>query len=84
MSPRPTTLLIAHRFSTIRDADRVVVLDSGRVIEEGTPAELVAAGGWFSRLAERSQEGVPVSVVDDASGAAGEEGSGEGVGEEDD
>jgi ABC-type bacteriocin/lantibiotic exporters, contain an N-terminal double-glycine peptidase domain len=54
--PRPTTLLVAHRFSTLRDADRVAVLDAGRVVEEGTPAELLAAGGWFSRLAARSQE----------------------------
>jgi ABC-type multidrug transport system fused ATPase/permease subunit len=57
LSPRPTTLLIAHRYSTLRDADRVAVLDAGRVVEEGTPEELLAAGGWFSRLAARSQEG---------------------------
>jgi ABC-type multidrug transport system fused ATPase/permease subunit len=56
LNPRPTTLLIAHRFSTLRDADRVAVLDAGRVVEEGTPEELVAAGGWFGRLVARNQE----------------------------
>ncbi len=56
LSPRPTTLLIAHRYSTLRDADRIAVLDAGRVVEDGTPAELLAAGGWFSRLAARSQD----------------------------
>jgi ABC-type multidrug transport system fused ATPase/permease subunit len=56
LNPRPTTLLIAHRFSTLKDADRVAVLDAGRVVEEGTPEELVAAGGWFSRIVARNQE----------------------------
>ena len=56
LTPRPTTLLIAHRFSTLKDADRVAVLDAGRVVEEGTPEELVAAGGWFSRIVARNQE----------------------------
>ncbi|MBK9089662.1 MAG: ABC transporter ATP-binding protein [Holophagales bacterium] len=58
LTPRPTTLLIAHRFSTLKDADRVAVLDAGRVVEEGTPEELVAAGGWFSRIVARNQESV--------------------------
>ena len=40
-----TTLIIAHRLSTVRRADRVVVLERGRVVEEGTHAELVGAGG---------------------------------------
>jgi len=54
--PRPTTLLIAHRFATLRAADRIAVLDGGRVVEEGTPEELAARGGWFGRLAARSDE----------------------------
>ncbi|MGA0608966.1 lipid A export permease/ATP-binding protein MsbA [Caldimonas sp. KR1-144] len=45
-----TSIVIAHRLSTIEAADRVVVLDEGRVIEEGTHAELIARGGLFSRL----------------------------------
>ena len=43
-----TTIIIAHRFSMVKDADYVYVIESGRVIEEGTPEELIAAGGWFA------------------------------------
>jgi len=49
---KPTTLLIAHRYSMVKDADHVIVLDHGNIREQGTPAELLAAGGWFARLAE--------------------------------
>jgi subfamily B ATP-binding cassette protein MsbA len=45
-----TTLIIAHRLSTVRRADRVVVLDQGRVVEEGTHAELLAHGGTYAAL----------------------------------
>lgn len=45
-----TSIVIAHRLSTIEAADRVVVLDEGRMVEEGTHAELIARGGLFSRL----------------------------------
>ena len=45
-----TTLIIAHRLSTVRRADRVVVLDAGAVVEEGTHAELLARGGLYARL----------------------------------
>ena len=54
-----TVLVIAHRLSTIRNADHIVVLDHGRVIEQGSWAELEAQGGAFARL------------VNSASGAAG-------------
>jgi ABC-type multidrug transport system fused ATPase/permease subunit len=48
-----TTLLIAHRLSTVRRAHRVVVLDAGAVVEEGTHEALLAqAGGLFARLHE--------------------------------
>jgi ABC-type multidrug transport system fused ATPase/permease subunit len=46
-----TTIVIAHRFSMIKDADFVYVLESGRVLESGTPDELVANGGWFAGFA---------------------------------
>jgi ATP-binding cassette subfamily B protein len=48
-----TTLVIAHRLSTVRDADRVVVLDAGRIVESGTHDELVDHDGAYRKLVER-------------------------------
>jgi ABC-type multidrug transport system fused ATPase/permease subunit len=48
-----TTLVIAHRLSTVRGADRVVVLDRGSIVESGKHDELVARGGLYRRLVER-------------------------------
>lgn len=47
-----TTLVIAHRLATIKKADRILVMDDGRIVEEGTHADLVKAGGVYSRLAQ--------------------------------
>ena len=60
----PTTILIAHRYSMLRDAGHVIVLDRGHVVEEGAPDELIARGGWFAQLAHRSEDAgaVPASA----------------------
>jgi subfamily B ATP-binding cassette protein MsbA len=46
-----TTLMIAHRLSTVRNADRIYVIEAGRVVEEGNHAGLIARGGLYARLA---------------------------------
>ena len=50
-----TTILIAHRISTLRGADLIVVLDEGRIAEQGTHTTLVAAGGIYADLAHRQE-----------------------------
>ena len=52
-----TTLVIAHRLATVLSCDRILVMDQGRIVEEGTHASLVAANGLYARLARLQFEG---------------------------
>jgi subfamily B ATP-binding cassette protein MsbA len=57
-----TTLIIAHRLSTVRRADRLVVLDHGRIVEEGSHAELLGLGGLYARLYQRQFRDEPLGM----------------------
>lgn len=51
-----TVIVIAHRYSMVRDADHVIVLSQGKIAEQGTPNELIEKSGWFSKFAQAANE----------------------------
>ena len=57
LSKDKTVILISHRFSTVRTADRIVVIDQGKVREQGTHEELLAMDGEYARLFSLQAEG---------------------------
>lgn len=68
-----TIIVIAHRYSMVKDADHVLVLDAGQVIEEGTPEALIEKGGWFASFASAGEDEGPEETVEEKDEAAEED-----------
>ena len=60
-----TVIVIAHRYSMVHDADHVIVLSGGEVIEEGSPEQLVEKGGWFADFANAAEMDEEVELIEE-------------------
>jgi ATP-binding cassette, subfamily B, multidrug efflux pump len=56
-----TSIIIAHRIATVKDADLIVVMDEGRIVEQGNHASLIAQNGMYARMVERELQDTPLS-----------------------
>lgn len=70
-----TIIIIAHRFSMVRDADHIIVLSEGQVLEEGSPAALLENGGWFADFAGSAEEDIEEEEAGDEEDPGDEEDS---------
>ena len=59
-----TTLLVSHRVSTARHSDRILIMDGGRIVEEGTHEELIRKGGLYAELERIQREGADEADYD--------------------
>ena len=59
-----TTILVSHRVSTARHSDRILIMDGGRIVEEGSHEALIAAGGFYAELERIQREGADEADFD--------------------
>jgi ABC-type transport system involved in Fe-S cluster assembly fused permease/ATPase subunit len=70
VAPYKWLVVVASRVSTVRSADHIVVLDDGRIVEEGAHQELIELGGLYARLAREQEREREFEALDSAVGAA--------------
>lgn len=64
-SGEQTIILIAHRLSTVRDADEIIVIKKGEIVERGNNDELIKKGGFYKQLVERQLMALQIAETDD-------------------
>jgi ATP-binding cassette subfamily B protein len=67
-----TRITVAHRISSVKDADEIIVLDRGRIVERGNHQQLLARNGWYARMHRRQQLEAELDAPMDAATAIGQ------------